>query len=146
MPTEIVHKCFGQIFQEESCRLELWLLWNCLGLWTWCEDSGKGLKKGFVEQWLLQTDRCLKSGSIPSSWGWSDLSQASSSLIYASTPLCSAKYISPSPTILPQPASFFSSSASLSFFDLQHQNLMPISRHDHPLSSAHDHANEHCFP
>ena len=45
--------------------------------------------------------------------------------------------------ILPQPAFFMSSSASFSSFDLQPQNLMPFSRHYHPLSSTNDHANEH---
>ena len=44
---------------------------------------------------------------------------------------------------LPQPSFFMSSSASLSSFDLQPQNLMPYPRHDHPLSSAHAHTNEH---
>ena len=45
---------------------------------------------------------------------------------------------------LPQPAFSMSSSASLSFFDLQPQNLMPFLRHDHPLSSEHNHTNKHC--
>ena len=45
---------------------------------------------------------------------------------------------------LPQPDFSMSSSASLSSFDVQPQNLIPFSRHDPPLSSTHDHTNEQC--
>ena len=47
---------------------------------------------------------------------------------------------------LPQPPSTMSSSVSVSSFDLQPQNPMPLSGHDHPLSSTHDHTDKHCLP
>ena len=47
---------------------------------------------------------------------------------------------------LPLPASTMFTMVSLSFYDLQPHNLMPFSRHAHPLSTAHDHTNEHCLP
>ena len=46
---------------------------------------------------------------------------------------------------LPQPASFMSCSAYISSFYIQPQNLMPFTRHDHPLSSTHDNTSEYCL-
>ena len=48
--------------------------------------------------------------------------------------------------LLFQSSFFVSSSASHSSIDLQPRNVLPITIHDHPLSSTHDHTNEHCLP
>ena len=47
---------------------------------------------------------------------------------------------------LPQPIFSMSSMASPSSFDYQPQNLMPFLKHDHSLSTTHDHSNKHCLP
>ena len=43
---------------------------------------------------------------------------------------------------LPQPAFSMSSAVCRSIVDLQTKNIMPSSRHDHPLSSIHEHTND----
>ena len=90
------------------------------------------------------------SGSIPNKLGWQDSPKPSSNLVYANTPLWTAKCIllfSNQPShFLPQPAFFMSSLASPSSFDHQPQNVMPFLGHDRPHSSTHDHTNEHCLP
>ena len=97
----------------------------------------------------LEIDRCLKFSAIPNMWGWPGLSEPCSNQIYANNPLWSAKWIFSSQTnlyafflglFLPWPL------RPLSSFGIQPQNLMPLSRHDHPLSSTHHHANEHSLP
>ena len=48
----------------------------------------------------LPINQCSKSGSIPNRWGWLDSPQPSSNLVYAITPLWSAKYIFSSQTYI----------------------------------------------
>ena len=92
---------------------------------------------------------CLKSGSISNKWGWPNSPQQSINQININNLLWSAKSILPAITSLHTfflnlflPYAFWPPLA----LDLQPQNLIPFSRHDHPPSSTYDHANEHCLP
>ena len=65
--------------------------------------------------------------------------------LVAINPLWSARHTPPTLTNISSSTYFFHVLIwSLSSFDHQPQSLMPFSRHDHPLSSTHDHTNEHC--
>ena len=65
--------------------------WSCS---TWSPFSS------FYQDSVGERVQCLKCGSIPNKWGWPDSPQPSRYLIYADTPLWSAKCIFPSLTNL----------------------------------------------